>query len=111
MIELIKSKYLVYNLFSLIYEGKKLKMINYNKSLQNLLDISLINYRIYSGRYRIIEKNGNGKEYDGYNGELIFEGVYLNGKRNGKGKEYNKNNGKLSFEGEYLNGKINGKGK
>ena len=33
---------------------------------------------------------GKGKEYDEYDGELIFEGEYLNGKRNGKGKEYNK---------------------
>ena len=34
------------------------------------------------------EKKGKGKEYGGWDGELIFEGEYLNGKRNGKGKEY-----------------------
>ena len=60
------------------------------------------------------EKNimdGKGKEYNYYNGELMFEGEYLNGKRNGKGKEYY-DYGKLIFEGEYLNGeRWNGKGK
>ena len=33
-----------------------------------------------------------------------FEGEYLNGKRNGKGKEYSYWNGNLQFEGEYLSG-------
>ena len=57
-------------------------------------------------------KNGVGKvkEYDDYNGKLIFEGEYLNGLRNGKGKEYYFG-GKVKFEGEYLNGQRNGKGK
>jgi len=77
--------------------------------MQNILDISLINYKIFSGRYIIFEKNGTGKEYDGYNDKLIFEGEYLHGKRNGKGKEYYF--GDLIFEGEYINGKRNGKGK
>ena len=31
-----------------------------------------------------------GKEYNDYNGQLIFEGEYYNKKRNGKGKEYYK---------------------
>ncbi len=37
--------------------------------------------------------------------------INLNGKRNGKGKEYNIFSGNLVYEGEYLNGKRNGKGK
>ena len=51
------------------------------------MNISLINYKIFSGKYIIYEKNGKGKEinYDGY---LIYEGEYINGERNGKGKEY-----------------------
>ena len=60
------------------------------------------------------ERNGKGKEYDYWNGKLIFEGEYLNGERNGKGKEYyyhsksdfGNDSSKLKFEGEYLNGKI-----
>jgi len=45
--------------------------------------------------------NGKGKEYDDYDGKLIFESEYLNGEKNGKGKEYYAN-GNLKFEGEYL---------
>ena len=50
-------------------------------------------------------KDGKGfiKEFNDFDGILIFEGEYLDGKRNGKGKEYY--NRKLLFEGEYLNGK------
>ena len=53
--------------------------------------------------YELINGNGKVKEYDDYEGKLIFEGEYLNGKRNGKGKEYDWD-GQLLFEGEYLNG-------
>ena len=71
--------------------------------MQNLLNISLINYRLFSGKYISTAKDGNSKIYD-YNDNLIFEGKYLNGKKHGKGKEYNIY-GELLFEGEYLNGK------
>ena len=73
------------------------------------MNISLINYQLFSGKYILSEENGNRKEYNLYGG-LIFECEYLNGKRNGKGKEYNEE-GVLIYEGEYLNGKRNGKGK
>ena len=74
------------------------------------MDISLINYKFFSDRYIIFEKNGKGKEYDNYNDSLVFEGEYLKGKRNGKGKEYDWC-GKLIFVGEYLNGnRWNGNG-
>ena len=78
-------------------EGKKLKLVKYNKGLQKELNINLINYKLFSGRYIIYEANKKGKEYY-YDGKLKFEGEYLNGKRNGRGKEYNYN-GKLIFEG------------
>ena len=80
-------------------EKQKLKLIKYNKCLQENMNISLINYKIFSGKYIIYEQNGKGKEYD-Y--KIRFEGEYLNGKRNGKGKEYD-GFGNLKFEGEYLN--------
>ena len=102
-------------------------MIIYNKQLQKILGVD-INKKI-SGKYKIVEKNGKGREYTLNGDKLIFEGEYLNGKRNGKRKEYyyggelefegvylnGEKNGyfysKLEFEGEYLNGKIwNGKG-
>ena len=112
MLKNVKSSYFLRIIFSFVDEKQKLELIKYNKSLQQIINISLINYKYFSGKYIEFESNGKGKEYnDYYNGrlELIFEGAYLKGKRNGKGKEYQY--GKLRFEGEYLNGKRNGKGK
>ena len=110
MLQKIKSKYFIRRLFVLADEKNKLDIIKYNKNMKSILDISLINFKFFSKRYIIFEKNGKGKEYDIF-GHLEFEGEYLNGKRNGKGKEYGSWSSKLKFEGEYLNGKRNGKGK
>ena len=110
MLKHFKISYFLRVLFSCIDEKQKLKLIKYNKNLQNITEIKLINYKFYSGKYIIYETKNKGKEYNGYNDELLFEGEYLNGKRNGKGREYD-NNGNIKFEGEYLNGKRNGKGK
>ena len=63
-------------------------------------------FKKISGKNKIAEKNGKGKEYK--DDKLIFEGEYLNYKKNGKGKEFKEN--KLIFEGDYLNGKRNGLG-
>ena len=87
-------------------------MVRFNKTLQKKLNINLINYRIFSGKYIVYEKGGIVKEYNSYNDGLMFEGEYKNGKRNGKGKEYNSySNDNLLFEGEYIDGKRNGKGR
>ena len=110
MLKKCKSLYFTKGLFSFIHEKKKLEIIKYNKNIQKLMDINLINYKFYSQKYVIYEKNGKMKEYYKYNDTLLFEGECLNKKRNGKGKEYNYT-GKTLFEGEYLNGKRNGKGK
>ena len=109
MLENIKSVYFLKIVFSFVEERQKLEIIKYNKRLQDIIDINLVNYMFLSGKYLIYESNNMGKEYDGHNDELIFEGEYINGERNGKGKEYDYY-GKLIFEGEYLNGKRNGKG-
>ena len=87
MLENIKSRYIVQFIFSRIFENKKLVLVKYNKNLQNKLDIKLINYKLWSGKYIIYETKGKVKEYDP-DDILIFEGEYLNGKRHGKGKEY-----------------------
>ncbi len=108
----IKSSYFIIILFSHLREEMKLKMVKYNKNYQHLLNIKLINYQIFSGRYIEYESNGKTKEYDSYDDHLIYEGEYSNGKRNGKGKEYYKyGKGIILFEGNYLNGKRNGEGK
>ena len=109
MLKNIKSLYFVKNIFSYVDEKQKLKLLKYNKYLQKIISISIINYIHFKGKYIIYESKRKGKEYTYYN-DLIFEGEFLNGERNGKGKEYGLN-GKLEFEGEYLNGKRNGKGR
>ena len=106
----IKSSYLIELLFIHVNEKRKLKLIKYNKSFQNLLDIKLINYIFFNHKYIIYDTKIKGKEYNGIDNNLIFEGEYKNGERNGKGKEYY-NAGELYFEGEYKNGERNGKGK
>ena len=85
-------------------------MFKYNKNWQNIMNITIKNYQIFSGRYIIYESKNKGKEFKGFNDLLIYEGGYLNGKRNGEGKEYNEE-GELIFEGEFKNGKRNGKRK
>ena len=105
----INSSYITKHIFSILNDKIQLKLILYNKKLQNNFDININNYKIFSGKYKIIDKNGKGKEYNIFNDEIIFEGEYINGKKNGKGKEYD-DKGNLIFEGEYLKGKRNGKG-
>ena len=130
MLENIKSTYFSKMIFTWINEKRKLNTIKYNKNLQEKMNITLLNYKIFYGKYIIFEDKEKGKEYNVFNDKLIFEGEYSNGKRNGKGKEYDNygrlifkgeylngkgkeydNYGYLIFEGEYLNGKRNGKGK
>ena len=109
MLQNSKSIYFLKRLFTFIDEKNKLDIIKYNKNMQNILDISLIDYKTFSERYILYGENGKGKEYDIYNDKILFEGEYLNRKRNGKGKEFCGD--KIEFEGEFLNGRRNGKGK
>ena len=101
MLKKVKSLYFIKILFFHINEGVKLKIAKYNKILQNKIDINLINYQLFTGRYIIFDTNEKVKEYDNFNNKLVYVGGYLNGKRNGKGEEYY-DNGKLKFKGEYL---------
>ena len=39
-------------------------MIMYNKELQKKLDVDIVEYKKLSGKYKIGEKNGKGKEYN-----------------------------------------------
>ena len=105
----IKSSFIIKKVFSFLKEKPKLKMIIHNKQLQKIFGLDIDDYRRRSGKYKILEKNGKGKEYKLNSNLLLFEGEYLNGEKNGKGKEYYYGN--LIFEGEYLNGERNGRGK
>ena len=108
MLENFKSPFNIIILFQYINDKKKLLLIKYNKYLQNILHIKIINYKIMSKRYIIYETYRKGREYNSYNDALIYEGEYIKGKRSGLGKEFYFD--KVIFEGEYLNGKRNGKG-
>ena len=109
MLENIKSIFILKEVLSYTDDLIQLDLFKYNKALQNKININLINYKFFSGRYIINEDNNKAKEYSCYNHILIYEGEYSKKKRNGKGKEYDDDG--LVYEGEYLNGKRNGKGK
>ena len=84
----IKSLFIIKRILSHLEESNKLKLILYNKHLQNKLGIDIDSYKKISGRYKIAEPNGYGKEYKLNTNILLYEGEYKNKKRNGKGKEY-----------------------
>ena len=104
MIENIKSAYFIKHLFSYIHDGITLALAKYNKKLQNILNIGLFNYKIFSGKYIKYEGKGRVEIYNAFDDRIIYEGEFLNGKKHGKGKEYNKY-GVVMFKGEYINGK------
>ena len=82
MLKNVKSSYFTQLIFSDLNEGRKLKLLKHNKSLQKEMNINLINYKLFSGRYILYESNRKGREYEGYNDLLRYEGEYLNGKKN-----------------------------
>ena len=86
IIKTIKSKYIINDIFSYLYENTKLELIKYNKKCQKILEIDINYFKKKSGKFIIGEKNGKGKEYNEYN-KLLFEGEY----KNGKGMEKEKN--------------------
>ena len=75
---IIESSFFSKILFSYLDEKIKLKVIKYNKKLQDNIDINLNNYKFYNGKYIIYEneKNIKGKEYmksiSGYERKRIF---------------------------------------
>ena len=102
MLNNIKSFYFFPLLFSYVDESQKLKIIIHNKNLQNKIDISLINYKIFSGKYIIFDENNKNKKkiYNSLSNQLILAVEYSNDKV----REYD-TFGTLIFEGEHLNGK------
>ena len=109
MLDNVKSLYILKIFFSFVDEKRKLKLVKYNKNLQQKIDISISNFIHLQLKYIIYKSMGKGEEYD-YGHDLKFEGEHVNGERIGKGNEYY-NDGKLEFIGEYLNDKRNGEDK
>ena len=97
MLKKIRSLFFTRLVFFHLSEEIKLKIVKYNKLLQKKLDINLNNYKLFRGRYIIYKEDGTAREYDSFDGQLLFEGEYLNGQRNGKGKEYYPN-GKIKLK-------------
>ena len=64
MLVKIKSSYFIKNMLSNLEEGNKLKVVKYNKRLQNNLGINLFNYKEFTKKYVIYEENGKGKDYN-----------------------------------------------
>ncbi len=62
MLKNIISTYFNSILFSYIDEKQKLKIVKYNKNLQKNINIDIINYKLFSGKYIIYESKGYGKE-------------------------------------------------
>ena len=62
MFKNLKSSYFIKFIFMNIHERKKLKIIQYNKNLQKILDINSYNYKIISGKYIIFEAKENCEE-------------------------------------------------
>ena len=65
------------NIFSFLSEKQKLNIMFYNKHLQKKFDINIEDYKRISGRYKVGERNGKGKEYDISTDVMLFEGEYL----------------------------------
>ena len=104
MLNEIKSKYILAEVFELLRVKYQLKLIVHNKALQKKLNINKETYKQNCGRYIVIDGD-IGREYliNEYN-IMIYEGEYKHLIREGKGKEFYKNE-KIKFEGEYLKGK------
>ena len=110
MFNLIKSYYFKRIILSLIPSKIELKLMKYNKSLQQLVNLSIIDYINFNCRYIKYDTNGNGKEFGILFNNLIYEGEYKKCKKEGKGTEYH-SNGSILFQEEYKEGKKwNGKG-
>ena len=62
MVDSIKSLYFTKIIFNIVQEKTKLKIAKYNKNLQRTIDISLVNYKIFSGRNIILIISQNMKE-------------------------------------------------
>ena len=72
MLDNIRSKYIVKQIFSLMNEKQKLNIIKHNKNLQNIIGINLTDYKIIFGKYIKYEKDGSVKEFNIANDKLLF---------------------------------------
>ena len=86
----IKSRYIIKQIFENISEKKNLQIINYNKQLQKLLDISIKDYKEYNQIEIELIPIAHHKKEDKFinrlNKDKSFIHIYIN---NNKRKEFN----------------------
>ena len=75
MLNNIKSTYFLKEMISYIPENIKLNLFRYNKAMQNILNINIINYKLFSGLIEV-EELRKMRKYGFYD----YEGEYLNGR-------------------------------
>ena len=51
----IKSIFFINKIFTIIKGRIKLKLIKYNRFIQNEININLLNYKLFTGKYQIYE--------------------------------------------------------
>ena len=76
MLKNIKSNNLLKKIFFHLNDRKKFKLIAHNKNIQNILNIDIIDFQIFSGKYIKFDEKSKIKEYNSYNDNLIYEGEY-----------------------------------
>ena len=80
-LNIIRSKYLLQHIFNYLERHKKLILLNYYKTLQYKLKLSIEDYKYETNIIKICGFKGYGKEYNKFSKKLIFEGNYLNGEK------------------------------
>jgi len=109
-LQCIESKIILKVIFKHLRKIQYLDIIRYNKKLQNIIGINILDYQKEGNKIKIGERNGIGEEREKYTNILLFKGKYLDGKKNGEGIEYYQN-GAVKFKGKYFQGNIiEGKG-
>ena len=54
MLENIKSSYIMQIVFNCLNDRLKIKIVKYNEKIKSKLNIGLINYKLFSGKYLYI---------------------------------------------------------
>ena len=88
MLKRIKSNVIIKKIFLSLKLKVKLKMINYNKSLQRRCSVDINIYKKNAKKYIEKDEKGNNLIFSPKNNFLVYKGGYVNGKKQGFGKEF-----------------------
>ena len=96
MFEYINSKYILKEIFSYLREKLFLKIIAYNKRLQERCSIDIMNYKKNASIYIKKDEEGNSLIKSAKNNLTLYNGGYSNKQKNGLGIDYNYKDIKLT---------------